>query len=90
MKDTPGRKRKFEVVGRYPDVDIKKYGTFVHGRWIIDYELLKRKDPALYEQVLIREHEAEYEDERRSEEIEEMIDSHSPNSNRAAPKRLSK
>lgn len=46
------------IVGRNPGIDSSKYTVTLKGRKVIDYNKLKKEDPALYAQILLDEDEA--------------------------------
>lgn len=49
----------FPVVGRSPEIDLKKYIVRVHGRDVVDYEKIKKNDPALYQKLLKQDRETD-------------------------------
>lgn len=48
----------FTIVGRDSRIDLTRYTVTVQGRELIDYEKLKRNDPALYKEILAAENES--------------------------------
>ncbi|MDB5179282.1 MAG: hypothetical protein JWN01_1225 [Patescibacteria group bacterium] len=62
--------KRFPIVGRDQRVDLTKYAVQVHGRDIIDYEKLRADDPALYNEIVAGEIEA---DRKNQEELDEIL-----------------
>lgn len=54
----------YPIVGRDSAIDLDKYLVRVHGRDVIDYELLKREEPELYQKILNDERASNLPDNR--------------------------
>ena len=66
--------KMFPIVGRNPEIDLKKYTVLVHGRYIVDYEQIRLDDPTLYQRILDDEREEERRAQEEYEAIERMRD----------------
>lgn len=49
------RSKDYPIVGRNNEINLDKYLVVVHGREIIDYDMLKREEPELYARILEEE-----------------------------------
>jgi hypothetical protein len=54
FENTP---KRYPVVGRSGEIDLKKYQTKILGRNVIDYEKVKRDKPELYKKIVDNERE---------------------------------